>query len=198
MQTDQIRIMATPVTDSSCKFTVDRPVYENGSFYFSNRQIAEKSPLAKRLFAISGVVGVLFSHDEITVKKAGAEPWQVVGKQVGAAIREHFQGNEEAVPAELQQTLPKSDELRARIEVVLREEINPAVASHGGFVQLIDVRGNDVFIQMGGGCQGCGMAAVTLKHGVETAIRQAVPEVGGIFDTTDHAAGRNPYYAAKR
>lgn len=197
MQAEQIRIMATPVTDSSCKFTVDRPVYADSSFYFGQRQIAEKSPLAKRLFAIPGVVGVLVSHDEITVKKAGSEPWQTVGKQVGAAIREHFQTGEEAVPAELQHALPSPDELRSRIEVVLRDEINPAVAQHGGFVQLIDVRGNDVFIQMGGGCQGCGMAAVTLKHGVETAIRQAVPEVGGIFDTTDHAAGRNPYYAAK-
>jgi Fe/S biogenesis protein NfuA len=79
---------------------------------------------------------------------------------------------------------------------VLKSEVNPAVEGHGGLVTLIDVRKNVVFIKMGGDCQGCGMAAVTLKYVVETAIRQAVPEVGAIYDTTDHAAGRNIYYVA--
>jgi Fe-S cluster biogenesis protein NfuA len=75
-------------------------------------------------------------------------------------------------------------------------DINPAVAAHGGVVELIDVQRNDVFLRMGGGCQGCGMASMTLRQGVESAIRRTVPEVGAIMDTTDHAAGRNPYYAS--
>ena len=99
-------------------------------------------------------------------------------------------------PSASQAAHAAAEELRGRIEEVLESEVNPAVAGHGGVVTLIDVRKNDVFIKMGGGCQGCGMASVTLKYGVETAIRQAVPEVGAIYDTTDHAAGRNPYYAA--
>jgi Fe/S biogenesis protein NfuA len=84
------------------------------------------------------------------------------------------------------------------VQHVLNTQINPSVAGHGGVVRLIDVKDNVVFIQMGGGCQGCGMANVTLKQGVEVAIRAAVPEVGDILDTTDHAAGRNPFYAPSK
>jgi Fe/S biogenesis protein NfuA len=77
---------------------------------------------------------------------------------------------------------------------VIDEEINPAIASHGGYVSLIDVKGTDVIIQMGGGCQGCGMANVTLRDGIEVALKNAVPEISGIYDVTDHANGKNPYY----
>ena len=69
------------------------------------------------------------------------------------------------------------------------------MAAHGGVVSLLDVKNGNVFIQMGGGCQGCGMADVTLRQGIEKAIRSQVPEVEEILDTTDHAAGTNPFYA---
>ena len=84
--------------------------------------------------------------------------------------------------------------LAEKVVKVIDDEINPGIASHGGFVSLVDVKGNDVIIQMGGGCQGCGMASVTLKEGVEVALRRAIPEIDGIYDVTDHANGKNPYY----
>ena len=84
--------------------------------------------------------------------------------------------------------------LAEKVIKVIDEEINPGIASHGGFVSLIDVKGNDVIIQMGGGCQGCGMANVTLKEGIEVALKKAIPEIGGIYDVTEHAKGENPYY----
>ena len=90
--------------------------------------------------------------------------------------------------------MPSSEEIRERVQQVLDTEINPSVAAHGGVVRLIDVRDNLVFVQLGGGCQGCGQADVTLKFGIENAIRAAVPYVGDVLDVTDHAAGRNPYY----
>lgn len=192
---DEVRIMAQPLTETSCRFTVDRPIYADSSFYFGNKERAEKSPLAKRLFEIEGVVSVLISHNEVTVNKGGFEEWPVIGKQVGAILREHIQSGQPAVDDDLRSTIPPAEEIRAKVEDILQSEINPAVAAHGGVVNLIDVRDNNLFIQMGGGCQGCGMAAVTLKHGVERAIREAIPEIGDILDTTDHAAGRNPYYA---
>jgi Fe/S biogenesis protein NfuA len=77
---------------------------------------------------------------------------------------------------------------------VIDEEINPSIASHGGFVSLVDVKDNNVIIQMGGGCQGCGMANVTLKDGIEVALKNAIPEIGEIYDVTEHAEGKNPYY----
>ncbi|MEE9217696.1 MAG: iron-sulfur cluster assembly accessory protein [Acidobacteriota bacterium] len=81
-----------------------------------------------------------------------------------------------------------------RIQKVLDEKINPGVASHGGHISLIDVKGGRVFLQLGGGCQGCGMANVTLKQGIETMLKEQVPEVEEVLDTTDHAAGTNPYF----
>ena len=81
-----------------------------------------------------------------------------------------------------------------KVVKVIEEEINPGIASHGGFVSLVDVKGNDIMIQMGGGCQGCGMANVTLKDGIEVALKKAIPEIGGIYDVTDHAGGKNPFY----
>ena len=81
-----------------------------------------------------------------------------------------------------------------KIQQVIDERINPAVASHGGHVSLIDVKDKAVYLQLGGGCQGCGMADVTLKQGIEVMIKEAVPEIEEIFDVTDHADGNNPYY----
>ena len=77
---------------------------------------------------------------------------------------------------------------------VIETQINPGVASHGGVVTLVDIKGNTVFVQMGGGCQGCGQADVTLKQGIVRMIQEAVPEVEQVLDETDHASGENPYY----
>jgi Fe/S biogenesis protein NfuA len=80
------------------------------------------------------------------------------------------------------------------IQRVLDTQINPGVATHGGYVTLLDVKDDIAYIALGGGCQGCGMADVTLKQGIEVMIREAVPEIRQIIDTTDHASGTNPYY----
>jgi Fe/S biogenesis protein NfuA len=85
-----------------------------------------------------------------------------------------------------------------KVQCLLETAINPAVAGHGGVVSLVDVKDRMVYLQMGGGCQGCGMADVTLKQGIETMIREEVPEVVEILDVTDHAAGQNPYVAAAK
>ena len=89
-----------------------------------------------------------------------------------------------------------ADELRAKVQALIETMINPAVAGHGGFVELIDVQENRVYLQMGGGCQGCGAADVTLKSGIEKLIKEELPEVVEVLDTTDHASGSNPYYSA--
>ena len=91
-----------------------------------------------------------------------------------------------------------SEDLKARVQDLIDTMINPAVAGHGGFVELIDVQDNRVYLQMGGGCQGCGAADVTLKMGIERLIRDQVPQVREIFDTTDHASGQNPFYAPSK
>jgi Fe/S biogenesis protein NfuA len=87
-----------------------------------------------------------------------------------------------------------SDELRGKVQELIDTMINPAIAGHGGFVDLVDVQDNRVYLQMGGGCQGCGAADVTLKSGIERLIKDELPEVTEVLDTTDHASGTNPYY----
>ena len=89
-------------------------------------------------------------------------------------------------------------DLKERVQHLLDTSINPGVAGHGGFVRLMDVQDSVVYVQMGGGCQGCGMADVTLKAGIESLIKEEIPEVTEVLDTTDHAAGENPYSGASK
>ena len=89
-----------------------------------------------------------------------------------------------------------STDLKSKVQELIETSINPAVAGHGGYVELLDVKDNIVYLQMGGGCQGCGAADITLKAGIERLIKEEIPEIVEILDTTDHAAGANPYYTA--
>lgn len=81
-----------------------------------------------------------------------------------------------------------------RILQVLQEHVNPAIAAHGGEVQLVAVEDGAAYVRMAGGCQGCGMASMTLTEGITTAIRAAAPEIARVIDVTDHDAGANPYF----
>ncbi len=89
---------------------------------------------------------------------------------------------------------PMADRVRQAID----QFVNPGVAQHGGHVTLVEVRDNIVYIQMGGGCQGCGMASVTLSQGIERILRDQVPEIEGIEDVTNHSVGENPYFQASK
>ncbi len=84
--------------------------------------------------------------------------------------------------------------LAERVKTVLETEINPAIASHGGTITLVGVEDTEIYLEMGGGCQGCAMSRMTLRQGVERMVRQAVPEVTVIHDITDHASGENPFF----
>ena len=89
---------------------------------------------------------------------------------------------------------PKAQEVQKLID----ERINPAVAAHGGQIELLNVEDDAIYIHMGGGCQGCGMANVTLKHGIEAMIQEVFPEIKRVIDTTDHGAGDDPYYSPSK
>lgn len=81
-----------------------------------------------------------------------------------------------------------------QVEQLLTEQINPALAAHGGFAELKGVDGDKVYVTMGGGCQGCAVSAMTLRDGIARSITEAIPEVTEVIDTTDHTAGENPFY----
>ena len=93
---------------------------------------------------------------------------------------------------------PLEGPLADRVKQAIDLYVNPGVAQHGGHVTLVDVRDDIVYLQMGGGCQGCGMASVTLSQGIERILREQVPEIAGIQDVTNHSAGDSPYFAAAK
>ena len=191
----EIRITGEPSNAGDrCRFVVDRPLLSDASAHFSDpAQAAQFSPLAQEILALPGVASVLIADNAVTVSSAHALDWPVLG--IGNVIRKHLRSGASIVGPEYFESLPSEGDLKWAIHDLFEREINPAVGQHGGYVELIDVRKNNVYLRLGGGCQGCGAADVTLKQGIERAIRDLAPSVGEILDTTDHAAGRNPYYS---
>ncbi|HVL98545.1 MAG TPA: NifU family protein [Egibacteraceae bacterium] len=95
-------------------------------------------------------------------------------------------------PADLSGDVPQ------RVIQVLDQQINPSIAAHGGRAELVAVEDDTAYLRLSGGCQGCGMASVTLGQGIEVALREAVPEIAKVVDVTDHAAGTNPYFESAK
>jgi Fe/S biogenesis protein NfuA len=91
-----------------------------------------------------------------------------------------------------------SGDLAQRLLRVLDEQINPAIAAHGGSAELVAVEDDTAYLRLGGGCVGCGMVSVTLRQGIEVALREAAPSIVRVIDVTDHASGTNPYYEAAK
>jgi len=195
---ERVLIRAEPRDNSTCRFVLDRPVFAGGSAWFESGQRAAGSPMAEALVELPAVEGVLIQEEVITVQAEHQENWMPLGREIGKRIREVLGSGTPPVDPTILDGLPPADEIRDRVQRVLTDEINPAVASHGGWIDLVGVEKNQVFLRMGGGCQGCGMATATLRQGVERALRRSVPEIGAILDTTDHAAGQNPFYEPAR
>lgn len=83
-----------------------------------------------------------------------------------------------------------------KIRMLLDVEINPSLAMHGGYAELQRVEDDIAYVVMGGGCQGCGLAALTLTEGIKAQIENRIPEIREVIDVTDHASGSNPFYEA--
>jgi Fe-S cluster biogenesis protein NfuA len=193
----EIKITGEPSRSGDrCAFVVDRPLFAGESVYFSGPDVEKSSPLAAELLRIPGIESVLITDNTVTVGAEQPVDWPALG--IGNVIRKHIRSGLPVVATDYLLDLPSEGDLMWAIRDLLDRQINPAVAQHGGFVELIDVRRNNVYLRLGGGCQGCGAADVTLKQGIEKAIRDLAPLVGEILDTTDHAAGRNPFYAPSK
>ncbi len=192
-----ISITAEPIDDSRCRFVASVSLVD-GARRFRSAAEARGSPLAEALFAVPGVREVVVAGGTVTVTKSGPEPWQVTGKQVGVAIRGAVAAGGTLVAPAAPAAAADDEALYGRVADLFEAEINPAIARHGGYVELIDVQDGVVLLRMGGGCQGCGMADVTLRQGIEASLRERVPEVAGVVDVTDHAAGTNPYVTSSK
>ncbi|HKW39815.1 MAG TPA: NifU family protein [Gemmatimonadales bacterium] len=202
MSPADVRISAEPIDNGRCKFLVSESLHAGGVRRFASVAEAQGSPLAEAIFAIPGadVAEVIVSGNLITVVKRSPAPWPVVGKAVGQAIRAALggAGDRPVVAPKPAAATADDDTLYDRVADLFERDVNPMVARHGGRVELIDVQDAVVMVRLAGGCQGCGMADVTLRQGIEAMLHQHVPEVKGIVDITDHAAGSNPYFAATK
>ena len=111
--------------------------------------------------------------------------------QGGLVIRNPNRPNALGVPGDLELTGTVAE----KVNTLLEQRINPALAAHGGFASLVGVDGSVVYVSMGGGCQGCSMSAATLTEGIKASILDAIEEVTDVVDATNHAAGENPFYS---
>lgn len=139
-------------------------------------------------------------HDDLAVIFPKAD----TGKLDGAALELTEQGlamNNPNSPAPPTMEAPSGDlegPLVERVQQVLTEQVNPAIASHGGGAELVSVDGTIAYLRLFGGCQGCGLAQVTLKQGIERIILESIPELSQVVDVTDHASGEDPYYQSQK
>jgi len=201
MSSPDIKITAEPIDNDRCKFIVNQPVHAGGVRRFASADEATGSPLAAAIFGIpaAGVAEVIVSGNLVTVVKRSPTPWTAIGKSVGAAIRAALSTRAPAVtPRETAAASTDDDSLYEQVAQLFETKVNPMVARHGGAVELIDVQDGVVMLRMGGGCQGCGMADVTLRQGIEAMLREHAPAVKGLVDVTDHSSGSNPYFASAK
>lgn len=143
---------------------------------------------------------VVERHDDLAVIFPKAD----TGKLDGAALELTDQGlamNNPNAPAPPAMSAPAGDlegPLVERVQQVLQEQVNPAIASHGGGAELVSIDGTIAYLRLFGGCQGCGLAQVTLKQGIERIILESIPELSQVVDVTDHASGEDPYYQSQK
>jgi len=194
-----VLIKAEPTkAGDECRFLLNRTVLDGFSWWFEEAQDAVDSPLVEALFNVEGVEGVLVDESTVIVRRQEGDrfaDWRPIAEAVGQSLRASLDSEEDPIGPSIVSQLPEPATVEETVQQVIEKEINPGVAAHSGFISLVRVRGNSVTISMGGGCQGCSAADVTLRQGIHKAFRDAMPEIGAIYDETDHAAGLNPYFS---
>lgn len=192
-----IRTESSLADPDTCKFIVSRTFHPGGPFFFGNKERAVGSPLGEQLFVLPGVANVLIADSVVTIFKEPTASWSVLKADIGKAIRTQLRTG---VPAILEMnvhtgTQGRSDaELTTAVQELLDKEVNRSIANHGGKISIVEVRQGKLFITMSGGCQGYASSQVTLRQGFEVMLKRVAPEIDEIVDTTNHAAGKQPFY----
>jgi Fe-S cluster biogenesis protein NfuA len=171
----------TPNPDS-IKWVLGRPIVEgSASAHFDSAPPSEVSPLAERLFAIDGVIGVFFASNFVTVTKRSEIEWTDIAAHVVDAIKACLADGGSALgPAYESRAPAEESEVVGRILRILEEEVRPAVAMDGGDIVFAGFRDGIVELYMHGSCSGCPSSTATLKHGIEARLRDEIPEVQGV------------------
>ena len=169
---------------ATLKFLPGRAVLASGTLDMRDKESAAQSPLAERLFEITGVSGVFFGSDFIAVTK-GAGEWQQLKPAILGAIMEHFMsgapivsGTDAAASAESDEFFEvKDSETVATIKELIEARVRPAVANDGGDITFRGFKDGIVYLDMKGACSGCPSSTATLRHGIENLLRHYLPDV---------------------
>ena len=165
---------------NTLKYSVNRSLLEKGAANFITQEDAEsRSPLAAKLFAVPGICGVMIGKDFVTVTKSDDGDWDVVHKSSSSVIESHLQQNLPVVNESGLQEAHKggSSEIEQKIRDILDQEIRPAVAMDGGDITFEKFEDGIVYLFLQGSCSGCPSSTATLKVGIETRLKKAIPEV---------------------
>jgi Fe-S cluster biogenesis protein NfuA len=197
---EEIRIRGEFTPDPNvCRFVVSKTVFEDDwTFQFRSPEDAPGSQLIAALFEVEGISDIKINRDTFTITKSCPEAWPKVAGRIIPVLKAQLSQDQEILDADRRsaiQEAPIDRSVAETIQQVLEQSINPALASHGGWVKLSRIEGQDVYVEMGGGCQGCASSRATMKFGIERAIKEAAPNVRNVVDATDHEAGTNPYYS---
>jgi Fe-S cluster biogenesis protein NfuA len=177
-----IQTEATP-NPATLKFLPGRSVLTDGTLDMPDREHAAQSPLAERLFEISGVGGVFLGSDFVTVTKVSGE-WQHLKPAILGAIMEHFMSGAPIVHADAQAPAGPEEffeavdaETVATIKELIETRVRPAVAGDGGDITFRGYKEGVVYLAMKGSCSGCPSSTATLRHGIQNLLRHFIPEV---------------------
>lgn len=165
---------------NTLKYSVNRKLIEKGAANFTKIADAElRSPLALKLLNVDGISGVMIGKDFVTVTKTEEGDWDHVHKSASEMIDQHLTANEPILTGEMYEKLSfaNASDIEKKIQAFLDEEIRPAVAMDGGDVTLDRFEDGVAYLSMQGACSGCPSSAMTLKMGIETKMKEAIPEV---------------------
>jgi Fe-S cluster biogenesis protein NfuA len=168
-----------------------------------NVTAALRASVLPTVIARGGEIRVLGVEDGTVTLEASGSPGaslpfigrieQLIRKAVPGVVRVRLVG-----PGGQAQETGSTGDLADQVRDVLDREINPIIAAHRGHATLVEIDEGWVRLRLEGGCQGCSLAEVTLRQGIEPLLRARVPDFVGLADVTDHQAGREPFYSAAK
>ncbi|WP_158968654.1 NifU family protein [Chachezhania sediminis] len=178
-----IQTEATP-NPATLKFLPGQTVLDAGTADFPSAETAGKSPLASRIFDVSGVTGVFFGNDFVTVTKADSVDWDHIKPAILGAVMEHYQSGAPVLEGEAPTAASghaahsgEDTEIVGQIKELLDTRVRPAVAQDGGDITFHGFDRGVVYLHMQGACAGCPSSTLTLKMGIENLLRHYIPEV---------------------
>ncbi len=172
---------------ATVKFLPGQQVVASGVYEFRSPDEAGNSPLAQRLFGLTGVTNVMLSGDFVSVSKAGDTDWAMLKPMVLAALMEHLSTGQPVLLKTQEEEKPGEgeDEISMQIRELINSRVRPAVMMDGGDIVFENFDNGVVYLRMRGACAGCPSSTMTLKSGIENMLRHYVPEVTEVRQVAD-------------